>query len=670
MTQMVWNTLHGRILYVTNYFGTNMPRWGMSHVDPILLLFVPIFALYQHPLTLVFSQLVLVIFSSVLIYKVAELHLNSKLSAFALGMAYLFYPAVGFLTAWTAFHGVSVAIPFFLGAFYVLEKAHHNSNLDKKSKILFWIFLIVALSGKEQISLYAVFYGIYILLFRGRFNFSDKFARLGLTVSAVGLIWFALAFFVVIPGYAHLRIEGYQRFAQSLDVNPGADGDVTKSNYFLSRYEGFGDSYTEVLFGMITHPGKVVRVFFGGDNPENLKQTFDPLLYFPLLAPGVLVIALPDFLMNYLTTAGGIGTAEIYNHRVSMIIPILLLATIFSVKSLGNFISLLSAKVRPGSHQKYVYPVITLIILGSCIQTSFAYQNPVYMWMSQAIQKRLILIGVEAKTTKELIQEQLEVGEVIKLSDLENKDRECANKVVEMVPDDVSISGPDYLGAHLAQRETYAIFPALHSEADYVIVDVFAQKILRILDADLTLVRDVVGDLVKNEDYKLVAGCGNLFIFKNVGPHGKEPLLPLQERYSYEEKFDYEIFQTLTVVDYELPERWMEVGENTPVRIVYVKRDNNSLSDYFLFMSLVNKQTGEIYQAANLPSFGLKMPRDWTEDHYYIENVTLALPEYLVPGEYMLFVGMSNVTRTRSLYLGDVRVVGHDMLNLEAKNKK
>src|SRR3990172_12111288 len=61
MTQMVWNTLNGRFLYLTDYFGTNLPRWAMSHVDPILLLFLPLFALYQHPLTLVISQFVLLI---------------------------------------------------------------------------------------------------------------------------------------------------------------------------------------------------------------------------------------------------------------------------------------------------------------------------------------------------------------------------------------------------------------------------------------------------------------------------------------------------------------------------------------------------------------------------------------------------------------------------------
>src|SRR4030066_2153332 len=57
MTQMVWNAGHGRGLYLTDYFGTNLPRWAMSHVDPILYIFVPIFMIFPHALTLVISQL-------------------------------------------------------------------------------------------------------------------------------------------------------------------------------------------------------------------------------------------------------------------------------------------------------------------------------------------------------------------------------------------------------------------------------------------------------------------------------------------------------------------------------------------------------------------------------------------------------------------------------------
>src|SRR3990167_8745156 len=78
MTQMVWNTLNGRFLYLTDYFGTNLPRWAMSHVDPILVIFLPIFFFAQHALTLVFAQLVLVLGAAFVIYKITELELGSK----------------------------------------------------------------------------------------------------------------------------------------------------------------------------------------------------------------------------------------------------------------------------------------------------------------------------------------------------------------------------------------------------------------------------------------------------------------------------------------------------------------------------------------------------------------------------------------------------------------
>ena len=205
-------------------------------------------------------------------------------------------------------------------------------------------------------------------------------------------------------------------------------------------------------------------------------------------------------------------------------------------------------------------------------------------------------------------------------------------------------------------RETYAIFPALYREADYVIVDVFSQKILRILDADLTIVRDVTGDVLKNPNYKLSASCGNLFVFKKVGLHDKVQFLPLQEINTYSEKYNYEIFQSLFVVDYDLPTKFLR-DNIAKIRLVYTKRDNNSLNDYVLFTTFVNKKTGELYQLANLPSFGLSKLGDWAEDKYYSENLEVVLPPSVELGDYMVFVGLSNNVRTRSLYLGDISVL-------------
>lgn len=643
MTQMEWNTLHGRVLYLTDYFGTNLPRFAMSHVDPILLLFVPLFASFPHPLTLVISQLVLLIFSSLLIFKITELELNSKFAGLLMGISFIFYPAIGFLTALTGFHGVTAAIPFFLGAFYVFEKMHKAQNFSKKWLVLFWVLLIISLSGKEQISLYAIMYGLFLWLFRNK-------RYLGLTVSFVGLAWFIIAFFLIIPYYARYRIEGYKKFAESLHLDTTVTRDVENENYFLSRYADFGDSYTQVFFGILSHPNKAISVIFDGDKINNLKQTFEPVGYFPLANPALLAVALPDLLINYLTTAGGIGTAEIYNHRISMIIPIIFLSIIYAVSLAASFVSKNSK-----SGKKLIQTVLCVIILLLNLKSTIDYNNPVYLWLNQAIRKRLSSIAF-AKTNSVIgRKEDLNIGDVFKITPLENKDRECANKIVKMIPANASVSGPDYLGAHLAQRETYAIFPALYNQANYVIVDVFSKKILTILDIDLNLVKDVVGWIVEDPNYELELGCGNLFVFKNIGQHGKSVLLPIQEKYKYDEVYNYEIFQTLTLVDYSIPNE-LKKGDLNTVKLVYTKRESNSLNDYILFMTFINTDTGEIYQFANLPTFGLTQPKDFTRGRYYIEELAVRAPAYLSSGKYKAFIGMYNNVRTRSIYLGDINI--------------
>jgi len=644
MSQMVWNTLHGRFLYLTNYFGTNMPRWGMSHVDPILVLFVPIFFFFPSPLTLVFSQLVLVTATSYLLFKLTELELKSSFSAFLIGLSYLFYPAIGFLTARTGFHGVTVATFFFVAAFYVFERMYERKNFTKSGLVLFWVLLIITMSGKEQIPAYTFFLGLFIWLYRGK-------KKLGIWISGISFVWLIVAFLVIIPAFAHYRIDGYNAFADSLGIDENRTNNVTNSNYFLSRYNEFGDSYLGVMVGMVTHPTQVARVFFGGDKVKNFKETLLPVAYLPFIYPATFVMALPDFLINYLTTAGGIGTAEIYNHRVSMIVPVVFISVIFAIK----FLSEQTSRLRPKIPFKTSVIVFSAILLGFNICTSFAFNNPVYLWVDQAVRKRVVKPAFAKTLDEDVDFNSLEVGAVSRFSQLENKDRECALRVVDMIPEGASVSGPDYLGAHLSMRETYAIFPALYNSADYVIVDVFSQKIMRILDADADLVRDVISRIMKDQNYKLDSACGNLFVFKKVGFHAKNEKLPLQERYKFAERFDYEIFKSLTVVDYKIPEI-LGRGENSHLEITYVKREDDSLDGYFLFLTFVNKCTKEMYQVANLPSFSLYQLPDWTEGRYYVEDLELALPRFLDSGEYSVFVGMSNIIRTRNLYLGDVKV--------------
>lgn len=666
MSQMLWNTMNGRFMYLTDYFGTNLPRWAMSHVDPILLLFLPVFAIFPNSMTLVVGQLVLVIFGSLIVYYIAKQQLGSSLSGFIAGLIYLSYPALGFLTAWTGFHGVSAAIPFFLLAFYLLERMHKSNNFNRFGIGLFWLLLIILMSGKEQISLYIVMWGIFILFFRSSLDYSsiknfsvtryiaDVRTKLGLSMVLIGALWFIFCFFVIIPANAHYRINGFDRFAKSLDLNPEGLNDVSKDNYFLKRYESFGDGYLGVALGILGNPSDTIRVLFGGDKLDNFRETLEPLGYLPFLYPQVFLLALPDFAINYLTTLDGVGTSEIYNHRVSMIIPVVVVSAIYAVGFLSSLLSEIGIKNKK-LDKKLVSAVLLLFVLFQTLLSTYRYNNPVYLWFTQAIQKKLIGSVALAKTDTSLVNKALGKGDVVRITTLENKDRECAKQIVEMIPEGVSVSGPDYLGAHLGLRETYAIFPALYNEADYVIIDVFSKKILTILDADVSLVKDVLKDVYTSKDYDMVTGCGNLFVFRKIQTSETVSKLPLQERFTYDEKVSMEIFQTLTVVDYIYPES-MNRGSSYPFEIVYSKKGDGNLSDYVLYTTLINNKTGQVYQFANLPSFAISPVKDWVEDRYYIESFGVTIPGYIDGGNYRLFVGMTNNIRNRSMYLGDIQV--------------
>lgn len=662
MTQMVWNASRGRGLYMTDYFGTNLPRWAMSHVDPILYLFVPIFLVFPSPLTLVYSQLFLVIVSGLIVYKIAKLKFNNELIAFLFGLAFLFNPSIGYLTATSAFHGVTAVIPFFLGAFYIFEKMYQDQDFSKRNLALFWILIVLTMAGKEQVPLYTFLFGLFIIFLRNpqarslKEYFTSKTGKIGTALSLISLVWFYLAFFVIIPANAHYRINGYQRFINNIEISGTSARDVALPNYFLNRYEEFGDSYLEIVKNMIINPEKSVRVFFGGDKTENFVRTFEPLAFLPFAYPAVLIMAGPDLIINFMTTAGGIGTAEITNHRISMVIPVAVLAAMYGVKYLSDLF-------KKRGYKKIVGTLLAAVVVGFTFYTTHYYNNPVYLWMREAFKKKVVA-RVFAKSDEELIKKDLEVGDVVKLSELEFKDVDCARKIVNIIPDDTSVSGPDSLGAHLAKRETYAIFPALYDEADYVIVDVFARKILTILDLDTEIITDVIENVIKNPDYELELGCGNFFVFKNVGPHDKQELLPIQERFDYEERFDHEFFQGLRIVDYNVPEEFIK-GESQKVDVVYFRGEGeggkrSSLTDYNMFTSFVNTNTGEIYQLANLPSFALREPGGWVEERYYIENIEVVMPEFVESGEYYVFLGMGNNIRTRSILLGTSKIIKGD----------
>jgi hypothetical protein len=80
------------------------------------------------------------------------------------------------------------------------------------------------------------------------------------------------------------------------------------------------------------------------------------------------------------------------------------------------------------------------------------------------------------------------------------------------------------------------------------------------------------------------------------------------------------------VVDFEIPEV-MTRGEVAETMVVYVRRSSTSLDGFFAFTTFIHSETGEMYQVANLPSYGLRELKDWSSHMYYIEMDKIVLPD-------------------------------------------
>lgn len=644
MTQMAWYSLRGKFMYLTDYFGSNVPRWSMSHVDPILVLFLPIFYLIPHPLTLVFSQNLLIILGAFLVFEVAKLKTKNEVFSVLLSLAYLSFPALGFVLSLTGYHGVSPAIFFFLFFVYYYERViARGSGFRVKDYLILILLMIITMSGKEQIPLYFVMFGFYIFV-------SSVYKKFALFTMIFSIIWFLVCFLVIIPNYASYRIDSFEKFVTEMGINKEDVPNVYSENYFLQRYSEFGESYFEIVKNMALDPIKTASVFLNGDKINNLFYTFGPVGFLSFLHPLIILVAFPDLLINYSTTQGGIGTSEIYNHRISMIIPVIFISICYGIGFFQKFLKFFF-------YEKYIK--LGISVLGLFLFLNNVYfslyvgePNPLFAWLSQSISKR-----VEAKSDKEIITRNLTVGQSVEVSPYIENDRGCVRKILNIIPPLVSVSGPDFMGSHLAQRETYAIFPAGKSTSDYLIVDLYSKKLLTILGLSYSLNRNYIEDVFMSKDYNLIFSCSNLMVFRKsevpVVDNDKLHLIPIQKFNSYNSKFEYEILKKLYVVDSSFEETG-KIGEFYKITNVYTRKDSSGLGGFNLFTTLIHKESGEMYQFVNYPSAIFTTPDEFKKDMYYKEKLEFRLPDYLEKGDYMIFTGLENKINSRSLYIGDV----------------
>jgi uncharacterized membrane protein len=427
MVQAVWWTAHGHPLRMTNLHGEQISRLA-AHVDPILVLFAPLWWIWPSPSMLLVVQAVAIALGAAPVFLLARKHLASGRAAVGFALAYLLYPATGWLTL-NEFHPVALATPLLLFAVWYL---------DEHRLVPFTLFAIAAALCKEEIGLVVAGFGIWYALAHGRWV-------AGILIATLGCAWAAVAIGVLIPHY-----------------HAGSESD------FYGRYSEVGGSAAGILKTLFTHPLRIAEAAFSGRDLRFLVELIAPLAGLCLLAPLVLVAALPELALNLLSATT--TQTSIHFHYTAGLIPPLVVAAVLGAKRLS----------------RWAVAVAAVVVLATLIGN---YRlGPIPGW-------RHVPGGEHFQAT---------AGRV------SNHDR-LAERALELIPRDAVVSATNTLGAHLSARRRVLSFPFLQ-DATWIAADEtqpgYADRYAPVPTA-VQLAR-----LRRNPDWRLVFERDGILVFR------------------------------------------------------------------------------------------------------------------------------------------------------------
>lgn len=286
--QAIWSTGHGRLLENTAVGGDQISRLGV-HVEPLLVLFAPVWLIWSSPVMLMVAQAAAVSSGALPVFWLARKHLGSERVAGCFALAYLLYPA----TQWNAldpnngFHAVSFALPLLLFSLWWLDEERWGC---------FLVVAVLAAASKEQIPLVVGCLGIWYGISRGR-------RLVGAAIFVAGLAATTVDFVYVIP---HFSPDGADPFA--------------------SRYAAVGGGPRAILENSVLHPLKVGEVVLTTHKLVYLVLLVVPLLGLCFKAPLLLLAAVPSLAINLLSSSP--EQTSIATHYTSATTAVLFGATI------------------------------------------------------------------------------------------------------------------------------------------------------------------------------------------------------------------------------------------------------------------------------------------------------------------------------------------------------
>jgi uncharacterized membrane protein len=294
-----WNALHGRPFRNSMIFRNAAWANVRNHFQPTIFALLPFYALYPRAESLLVLQAVIIAAGAIPLYRFAARHLPRAL-AVLLALAYLLYPPTHGAQLFD-FHFQPIAAALLLAAI---------DCLDARRMRLFWIFLVLAIGCREDVSAGTAMIGLFLMLAGRRSPFPF---RVGVAIFAVSAGYFVALRFFIMPGMGSGGFADlYQKLLPEGDPTPGG-----------------------IVKTLLTNPLYTFRTLL---TPEKLRYALlilGPLAFLPLRRPALALLLLPGCFFTLLTTEYG-PTIEIFFHYSSNFVGYIFPATTLALVHLGH----------------------------------------------------------------------------------------------------------------------------------------------------------------------------------------------------------------------------------------------------------------------------------------------------------------------------------------------
>lgn len=257
--QIIYNIAHGRLFESSikgfNYLG--------DHFSPILILFAPLYWIWEDVRMLLIAQVVIVSLSGYFVGSLSY-HLNKDIKISAIfALAILTSVNVMLITLFD-FHPETILISLF--AYIIYHFAVGNT-----ARV--FVASLIALTVKEDVAITVMLTSIVFSILSRR--------RIYLLLFAVSLLYFVLVMKVLIP---YFRPQSYV-------------GDYL----YIERYSYLGSNMQEVILSILSNPISPLVKMFKWTKLKVLLRLFYPTLFMSLLSPAFLISILPVLYINWIS---------------------------------------------------------------------------------------------------------------------------------------------------------------------------------------------------------------------------------------------------------------------------------------------------------------------------------------------------------------------------------